>query len=143
MIHLWIFLSGMLFSAGLAIAEMTRPAKVVNALNILGEWDPSLHLVMAAALPLYYLGYRLIRKRQLPLLADKWRVPTRTDFTPGLFIGALCFGVGWGIIGLCPGPAIADVTSGSYEALVALLGICFGTILSFIFPIEKSQPDSE
>ncbi len=100
-------ISGILFGLGLAISGMTNPLKVISFLNPIDGWDPSLALVMGAALVVFGIGFRLAARRSAPLFEDKFHLPTRSDLDKRLIIGAMLFGIGWGIYGLCPGPAIS------------------------------------
>ena len=104
--------SGLVFGAGLALSDMTNPAKVQNFLDFLGTWDPSLALVMGGALAVSALGYRIARRRGSPLLAPHFSIPTRRELDPELLAGAAIFGVGWGVGGFCPGPALAGLLQG-------------------------------
>ena len=101
------FASGLVFSLGLIISGMTNPAKVVNCLDLAGAWDPSLALVMGGALTTTMIGYRLILPRRAPVFGDAFHLPETTAITPQLIVGSMLFGVGWGLSGLCPGPAVA------------------------------------
>jgi len=117
--------SGLVFGAGLALSDMTNPAKVQNFLDFLGSWDPSLALVMGGALAVSALGYRIARRRGSPLLATRFSIPTRRELDPELLSGAALFGVGWGVGGFCPGPALAGLLQGAagvYVFVAAMLG---------------------
>lgn len=108
--RVWIaaFVAGLLFSFGLAVARMIDPARVIGFLDIAGTWDPTLAFVMGAAVIVSGAGFALIRKKMnRPWFADRFHMPTRTEIDAPLIIGAILFGVGWGLAGLCPGPAIA------------------------------------
>jgi uncharacterized membrane protein YedE/YeeE len=98
--------SGLIFGAGLGLSGMTDPSKVIGFLDVGGDWDPSLALVMGAALGVHSLAYVLKRRMRAPLEDAAWHVPTRTDIDARLVAGAALFGLGWGIAGYCPGPAI-------------------------------------
>jgi uncharacterized membrane protein YedE/YeeE len=104
--------AGLVFGAGLALSDMTNPAKVQNFLDVFGSWDPSLAFVMGAALAVSALAHRIARVRPAPLLAEAFHLPTRRDLDPELVAGAALFGVGWGLGGFCPGPALAGVLQG-------------------------------
>ncbi len=123
------FLAGALFAAGLVIAGMTQPAKVIGFLDVTGSWDPSLAFVMGGALVVYGVAFRLITKRSMPLLGGRFQIPSRTDITPRLLIGASLFGIGWSIAGFCPGPAIVGFGSGMSEAFVFMPGMVAGMVL--------------
>ena len=99
------FLLGLVFGAGLVISGMSNPAKVIGFLDITGEWDPSLALVMGGAVIVFGVSYRLTPRNRRPLLARDFSVLDRKDLDTPLLIGALVFGIGWGLSGFCPGPA--------------------------------------
>src|SRR5258705_13611472 len=99
-------LCGLVFGAGLLISGMVQPTKVLGFLDIFGAWDPSLAVVMAAALAVSVPGFRLANGRSRPLLADQSFWPTRNQIDRPLIMGAALFGIGWGLVGLCPGPAL-------------------------------------
>jgi hypothetical protein len=109
--------SGFVFGAGLALAGMTNPAKVQAFLDVAGAWDPTLALVMGSALGVNALGYALTRRRAKPLFADAFALPTRQDLDARLLGGAALFGVGWALVGLCPGPALASLARGDAHVL--------------------------
>jgi len=102
---------GFIFGLGLLISGMVDPAKVLGFLDIFGAWDPSLAVVMAAALVVSGIGYALARRLGRPLLAPRSAWPDRTDIDGPLAIGSLLFGIGWGLVGLCPGPALTDLAT--------------------------------
>lgn len=106
---------GILFGVGLAVAGMTDPAKVLAFLDVSGAWDPSLAVVMASALAVSAAGYAVARRRERAWLGDALAIPTRRDIDAPLIGGATLFGVGWGLVGLCPGPALANLFRGSAE----------------------------
>lgn len=110
------FCVGLLFGVGLIVSGMSDPAKVLNFLDVAaiasGYWDASLAFVMAGAVTVAFVGYRLVLRRPAPLLADRFQVPTRTDIDRRLVVGAALFGLGWGLAGFCPGPALVALGSG-------------------------------
>ena len=108
---LWVALvAGGLFGAGLYISQMVNPDKVLNFLDVSGHWDPSLAVVMAAALMVALIAFQvLLRDRTHSWLGVELKLPQRTDIDKPLIIGAVLFGVGWGLTGYCPGPAIASL----------------------------------
>lgn len=99
-------IAGLIFGVGLVISGMANPAKVKNFLDIAGTWDPSLAFVMGAAVLVTFVGYRMAFRRGAPLLADRFHLPTKSDIDRRLLIGAGLFGIGWGLGGYCPGPAL-------------------------------------
>ncbi|MEX1033553.1 MAG: DUF6691 family protein [Cellvibrionaceae bacterium] len=106
------FGSGILFAAGLIVSQMVNPAKVLNFLDIAGDWDATLAFVMGGAVLVTMPLFRLVLKRPHPLFAKSFYVPTRRDIDIKLVAGSAVFGIGWGIAGLCPGPAITAIASG-------------------------------
>jgi uncharacterized membrane protein YedE/YeeE len=102
---------GTVFGLGLAISEMINPTRVIGFLDIAGTWDMTLLLVMGSALIVTVIGFPLITRKAHPLLAEKFTLPTKTNLDFPLLSGAVLFGIGWGLAGLCPGPAIAGLAS--------------------------------
>jgi uncharacterized membrane protein YedE/YeeE len=121
--------SGTLFGFGLALSEMVNPDRVLNFLDLLGQWDPTLAFVMAGAIPVSAIGYLLIRKRESPLFDERFRVPDSREIDKKLIGGAVLFGVGWGIAGYCPGPAVAMLSLQWQEPLVFLGFLALGSFL--------------
>ena len=105
------FAAGALFALGLGISGMTQPTKVVGFLDVFGNWDPSLLFVIICAIAVHLVAYKLILKRKSPLFSDTWHLPTKTDITPSLLVGSMIFGLGWGLGGYCPGPAVVAMAS--------------------------------
>ena len=133
-------LAGIIFGLGLVVSQMTNPAKVISFLDVFGQWDTSLALVMGAALVVTAIGYRFVLKREAPVFADRFQVPTRTDLDARLMIGAAMFGVGWGLVGLCPGPAIAGLAIGGTQILIFLGAMAAGMALFEIFDRLAKPP---
>jgi uncharacterized protein len=103
------FIAGLIFGLGLLISGMANPAKVQNFLDLAGTFDPSLIFVMLGAVVVSFIGYRFVLRRPRPLLAERFSVPTLKDIDGRLVIGAGLFGIGWGLSGFCPGPAITSL----------------------------------
>jgi uncharacterized protein len=103
------FAAGLVFGIGLTIAQMTNPAKVLAFLDLFGDWDPSLAFVMAGAVAVTFAGFRLLRARTAPACGTAMQWPTAAAIDARLIGGAALFGLGWGFVGLCPGPAIASL----------------------------------
>lgn len=101
--------SGTLFGAGLAISGMTDPARVRGFLDVFGNWDPTLVFVMGGAVMVMALAWRIQRGMRRPLFGEKFSLPDRSDLDGRLIGGAVLFGIGWGVAGLCPGPAVASL----------------------------------
>lgn len=120
--------SGLLFGAGLALGGMTNPAKVLGFLDVTGAWDPSLAFVMGGALAVNALAYALTRKRAKPLFADAFALPTKRELDARLLGGAALFGVGWALVGLCPGPALASLARGEGEVFAFVAAMCAGML---------------
>ncbi len=117
------FFAGGLFGAGLVISQMTNPAKVIAFLDIFGNWDPSLAFVMGGALLITFFGYRLVLGKNAPAFETKFYLPTSKNIDGRLISGAALFGIGWGLSGLCPGPAISLSTFGGPNILYFLAGL--------------------
>jgi uncharacterized protein len=120
------FCSGLLFAIGLGIAGMTLPQKVLAFLDVTGDWDPSLALVMISSAGIYLVLHRLVLRRGQPLASPKFQLPTRRDIDAPLVVGAAMFGIGWGLVGLCPGPAVAALVSLHEDALVFFVSMIAG-----------------
>jgi len=127
----WVFLSGLLFGLGLTISGMINPAKVIGFLDVAGNWDPSLALVMASGLAVTVPAFHFILKQQRPLFEAKFFLPGKADIDPQLIGGAVLFGVGWGLAGLCPGPALAGITSLDSSVLSFVAAMFAGMLLHY------------
>jgi uncharacterized protein len=119
-------ISGTLFGIGLTLSQMTNPDKVINFLDIAGNWDPSLIFVMFGALSVTLLLFRPILKRPTPLFDKQFYLSSKSAIDKPLLIGAAIFGMGWGISGYCPGPSIAGLGLGNFEAVVMIASIYLG-----------------
>lgn len=109
MINFIALLAGVLFGCGLTISQMINPNKIINFLDVMGHWDPSLLFVMMGALSVTWVGYTFVLKKSRPLCADKFNLPTKKSADFPLIIGAAIFGIGWGLAGYCPGPGLTAV----------------------------------
>jgi len=118
--------SGIIFGIGLSLSQMINPNKVINFLDISGQWDPSLAFVMMGALIVTFISFRLILKKPDPILEESFHLSKRTDIDKALLAGAAIFGMGWGMSGYCPGPAVAAIGSGNIEAIVMVASIYAG-----------------
>lgn len=124
----WIvLLVGALFGVGLSVAGMINPNKVQGFLDIFGNWDPSLMFVMGSAVLVTMLGYRYILKHPHPLLSKAFIIPSRDDLDAPLIVGAALFGIGWGMAGFCPGPAVTALATGSFEPVLVVFGMFIGS----------------
>ena len=126
-------MSGLLFGAGLVMSGMTKPQKVLGFLDVFGNWDPSLLFVMAGAIAVHAVGHRLVRRRPAPLADTAFSLPGQTAIDKRVLVGAALFGVGWGLTGYCPGPAVVSLAAASTSVVVfmsfLLLGNRLGTQL--------------
>jgi uncharacterized membrane protein YedE/YeeE len=122
------YLSGLIFSIGLAVSGMTQPKKVLAFLDIFGDWDSSLMFVMVGAIGAYSVVYRLVLKRQKPLIEDKLQIPEPRKVDKELILGAIIFGIGWGLAGFCPGPALTSLATLQKAPLIFGLGLIGGMI---------------
>jgi len=121
--------AGFLFATGLILSQMVNPAKVLNFLDVTGAWDPTLAFVMGGALLITIPVFRLILKRPHPLFAERFYLPTRQDIDVRLITGAATFGIGWGMAGLCPGPAITAIATGLLPVLGFVAAMAVGVFL--------------
>ena len=119
-------IAGTIFGLGLGISGMANPDKVINFLNILGHWDPSLIFVLGGGVLVTFLGFRLIFTRERPLLDDDFFVPTNKIIDKKLIIGSSMFGAGWGMTGFCPGPAISGLAFGVIEPVIFVASMLVG-----------------
>ncbi len=110
--------SGVVFGLGLAISGMTNTDRVQGFLDLAGQWDPTLAFVMGSGLIVAFVGYKWVLKNPAPLFASAFSLPTKTDIDKPLLIGAILFGVGWGLVGYCPGPVLAGLSYGYTTTLV-------------------------
>lgn len=124
------FLVGLLFGTGLVISGLINPAKVLNFLDIAGTWDPSLAFTMGGAVLTTALGYKLTFGRGKPLLSDRFHVPSASDIDMRLVSGAALFGIGWGLVGYCPGPAIAALSSGGAPTAIFVIAMLAGMAIA-------------
>ena len=119
-------LSGLLFGGGLALGGMTDPARVRGFLDLFGDWDPTLAFVMGGAVLVMALAWLLQKRMQHPVFDMKFSLPDRSDITSPLVGGAVLFGIGWGIAGLCPGPGIANLSIAPVEASIFVVSMLAG-----------------
>ena len=127
--------AGLLFGAGLVVARMTDPAIVLAFLDVTGAWNPSLLLVMAGAASTFGAIYAVARRRGAPLAAADLRIPDEGPLDARLFIGTTIFGIGWGLVGLCPGPAITALVGGNASGRVFVPAMLAGIALATrLFP---------
>ena len=123
-------LSGVVFGAGLALSDMVNPARVLNFLDIAGDWDPTLAFVMAGGLAVALPGYRLVFARPTPWADAAFHLPTRQTIDARLLGGAALFGLGWGLAGICPGPALAGLVTLQPMLLLFVAAMLAGMLLA-------------
>lgn len=128
---------GITFGLGLAVSGMTDRNKVLNFLDIFGSWDPSLMFVMGGALLVSIPGYFFVRKLQHPILSKQFFMPTNSHIDLRLVGGATIFGIGWGLYGYCPGPAIASLAYGKSETWVFVIAMTVGLLAPTLFRVSK------
>ncbi|MFC4654431.1 DUF6691 family protein [Rheinheimera marina] len=129
------FAAGLVFGFGLILAGMANPAKVLAFLHVTGDWDPSLALVMTAAIPVAMLAFWWSKSRQQPALEDDFHWPQASQISPALLVGSVLFGIGWGLAGICPGPALVLLGAGFSDAAIFILCMLLGIRLAG--PLKK------
>lgn len=125
---IFTILSGMLFGLGVTISGMVNPMKVLNFMDISGQFDPTLLFVMGAGLAVTLAGYRLILRRKTPFLAERFHMPSLTVIDARLVGGAALFGLGWGLSGFCPGPAVASLVFGASQSVIFVAAMAIGMV---------------
>lgn len=125
---------GMIFGAGLVLSDMINPARVLAFLDVAGAWDPTLLFVMGAAVPPSALAYLARRRLQRPLLDTQFFVPENRALDARLIAGAAIFGIGWGLVGFCPGPVVAALVSGAWQPWLFAAAMLGGMALQRVFP---------
>lgn len=133
------FLCGLVFGLGLLVSGMANPAKVLGFLDLAGRWDPSLAFVMAGAIALAAVGFRLARTRKTSVLGAPMQLPTATRIDARLVGGSLLFGVGWGLAGFCPGPALVNAGSGEPRAWLFVAAMLAGMALYAVLERRRQQ----
>lgn len=132
------FIAGLIFGLGLLISGMANPDKVLSFLDLAGDWDPSLALVMLGAIAVGIIAFTFIKGRSESLLGEPLRLPAKTSLDSRLIIGSLGFGVGWGLAGFCPGPALVALGAGEAKAAVFVAAMLAGMGLFEL--IENRKP---
>jgi uncharacterized membrane protein YedE/YeeE len=124
------FAIGLIFGIGILVSGMSNPAKVLNFLDLAaiakGSWDPSLMFVMLGAVATTFIGFRLVLKRQRPLLGDAFHLPASNDLDPRTIVGPAIFGIGWGLAGFCPGPAFVALGYGTFASVLFVIAMMIG-----------------
>ncbi len=123
------FISGLIFGIGLIVSGMTNPAKVIGFLDIAGKWDPSLGMVMVGAILVGFFAFRHVKKTHKTLLGETAHLPTGQQLDRPLLLGAAIFGIGWGLAGYCPGPALASILTGGIKPLIFCASMVAGMLI--------------
>lgn len=133
------FLTGLVFGLGLILSGMANPAKVLGFLDLAGNWDPSLAFVMAGAIAVGSAAFWFARNRERTLLGDAFRMPAATRIDRRLVLGSLTFGVGWGLAGYCPGPAVASIAYGGSKPIIFVAAMLAGMA---IYEVRNHWPSA-
>jgi uncharacterized membrane protein YedE/YeeE len=136
--YLVAFAGGIIFGLGLCISKMVDPNKIMGFLDVAGNWDPSLLLVMFSALVIVSIGYRLALKREKPVLDQKFYLPTNNQLDIKLILGAILFGVGWGLIGYCPGPIVTSLGFLSVDVVIIFISMLVGMVTWTLLAKERA-----
>lgn len=128
--YIAVYFSGLLFALGLGISGMTLPQKVLAFLDVAGDWDPSLALVMIGSAGVYLILHRPILRLSSPLFDTQFHIPSRRDIDPRLVIGSALFGIGWGTVGFCPGPAVTALVTVGDKVVLFFVAMLVGMYLS-------------
>jgi uncharacterized protein len=136
---LFSFLAGLTFGIGLLLSGMANPEKVLGFLDLAGQWDPSLALVMVGAIVVGIVAFRLAAKRGQTLLGGDIRLPTKSDIDVRLVVGSVLFGAGWGLAGFCPGPGLVAMGAGEHKAVVFVIAMLAGMAVFELLEKRRSQ----
>jgi uncharacterized protein len=132
-----VLVAGLIFGLGLAVSGMTHASKVLGFLDVTGNWDPSLLLVLGGAVAVTVVAFRFVLRRHAPMLEEKFKLPTARHVDGPLVVGAAIFGIGWGISGYCPGPGIALLAAPGWETWVFISAVLLG---AFLHQASTSSP---
>ena len=135
--------SGALFGAGLTVSGMTEPARVRGFLDVFGRWDPTLVFVIGGAVIVMAIAWRIQSRMKSPLFGEKFSLPDRRDFDGRLIAGSALFGIGWGIAGLCPGPAVASLALSPLSVLPFVLAMLAGMAVHKLVPEPMLRPQRQ
>ena len=131
-------IAGMVFGAGLVLSDMANPARVQAFLDVAGAWDPTLIYVMGAALVPSAIAYLIRRRMAQPLLGERFAIPEGRTLDRPLLLGSAMFGVGWGLVGLCPGPAIAGLVLGAWQPWLFVAAMLAGMALHRFYTASRA-----
>jgi uncharacterized membrane protein YedE/YeeE len=138
---LFSLVAGAVFGLGLIVSGMANPEKVLGFLDLAGPWDPSLALVMAGAIAVGAIAFAVARQRTLSFIGLQMKLPTARDLDRRLVVGSLLFGVGWGIAGLCPGPALVALGAGETKAVIFVVAMVGGMVLFELLELFRREPE--
>ncbi|GHF77264.1 YeeE/YedE family protein [Thalassotalea marina] len=124
--YLLVLIAGILFGLGLSLSQMINPTVVIGFLDITGDWNPALMFVMVGALLVTTIGFRFVLKKDKPWFDSQFHLPIKQHLDKSLIIGAVIFGIGWGLAGYCPGPAVAGLALGQLETLYFVIAMILG-----------------
>lgn len=130
------FISGLMFGIGLLISGMANPSKILGFLDLAGKWDPSLALVMLGAIIIGLPAFYLAKRKRVAFCGEAINLPTANNIDKKLILGSFAFGIGWGLVGFCPGPALVALGTGSIKAIVFTLAMIAGM---FIFEMLQHK----
>jgi uncharacterized membrane protein YedE/YeeE len=130
-------IAGVVFGAGLALSDMVNPARVQAFLDVAGAWDPTLIFVMGAALVPSAIAYLIRRRMTRPLLGERFSIPENRTLDRPLLAGAAMFGIGWGLVGFCPGPAVAGLVLGAWQPWLFVGAMLAGMALHYVFAATR------
>ena len=131
--------TGTIFGLGLSISQMIDRQRVIGFLDVAGTWDPTLLFVLAGAVATTVITFRFVLRRQTPLLAEKFFLPSRNSIDRRLLLGSAIFGVGWGISGFCPGPGITALALGNWNAVLFVLALIVGMVAFHQYERRQSE----
>ena len=134
---------GVIFGAGLALSDMVNPARVRAFLDVAGAWDPTLMFVMGAALVPSAIAYIIRRRMTRPLLGERFSIPESRTLDRQLLVGAAMFGIGWGLVGFCPGPAVAGMVLGAWQPWLFVVAMLAGMMLHHFAATRAAAPAYE
>lgn len=137
--NLSAFVAGLIFGIGLLLAGMANPAKVLGFLDLAGAWDPSLALVMGGAIAVALLPFTWARRQSRSLLGAAMQLPQKRELDRRLILGSLVFGIGWGIAGICPGPGVAILLTGHWQALLFVAAMLAGMLLFTVLERQRNH----
>lgn len=132
-------LAGIVFGFGLLISGMANPQKVIGFLDVTRVWDPSLAFVMGGAISVGFFAFRMAKKRTRPVCAQEMQLPTATHIDRRLLGGAVLFGIGWGIAGICPGPGLVLLGAGSINGAIFVAAMVVGMLLYPLLTVKKTN----